>query len=177
MEKQNQSQFLPALIYTGIIAGIYILYTIIIDILSANFSKFNMFGSWILLLGGLAYAMYAFRKEYNNNSISYGKAFGFGMLVAVMLAVVLVIFSYIYMTWINPDIIQMGRDYAEQKMLQKGVSEDLIERQMEMTEKFSKPPYVFIFGLLQYLLFFTVFNLIAAAFIRKEPANPFENEE
>ena len=177
MERENQSKFIPAGIYAGIIGGVLILYTLIIDLANARFSTFNMIAMYALQIAGLTYAIVSYRKEYRKNFISYGQAFAFGTIVAVILSAILVIFNFINTEWINPDIVQIARDYSEQKLLEKGVSEDMIEKQLQLMDRFKSPTFTMIWGFIVNIIIFSIINLIVSAFVRREPSDPFANIE
>lgn len=177
MENKRSSLLTPALIYSGIIIGVIIVHSIVIDILELNFSTYNQVAGFVLPLIGIALAIYGFRKEYNNNAISYQRALGFGVLVAFMVGLVLAVFSFIYTHYINPDLLEMGMQMAEEKMIQRGMSEEAIERAMQMQERFRTPALMIIAGTLYTTVIGAIFSLIAAAIIKKEPEHPFTDTE
>ncbi len=175
MEREYSPKLIPALIYGGMTGGVLILYTLVIDLLNAQFSTLNSIAMIVLEFLGLFYAMYTYRKEYRGNTISYGQAFAFGTLVALVLSLILVVFNFIYIKWINPDMVQMTRDMMEQKLLEKGASEEMIEKQMQLMDRFKSPVIQLVGGFLGNLFTFSVMNLIIAGFVKREPADPFAN--
>lgn len=177
MKAKFQSKLIPAMVFAGMIGGIFILYTLIVDLANARFTTLNIIAMYVLQIAGLTYAMFSYRKDYRGNVINYGEAFAFGTLVAVFFSAIIVIFNFVYAKWINPDIVQMTRDFAEQRMLEKGVPEDMIEQQMKLTERINSPLITLIGGFIGNLLSFSVMNLIIAAILKREPADPFANIE
>lgn len=177
MENKSSKMLMPALTYAGIIVGIMIVHSIVIDIMGLNLSRYNRIAGTVLPLIGIGYAIFAFRKEYNNNLISYSRAFGFGVLVTVITAILISAFNVIYVTYINPDLIEAGRQMAEERMLERGFSPEMIERGMKNQERFSTPGYMFLFSTLITMVLGTIFSLIAAAVLKKESDNPFEGVE
>lgn len=169
--------FLPALTYAGIIVGIIIVHTIIIDILELNFSTYNQVAGFVIPLAGIAYAIYGFRKEYNNNIISYQKALGFGVLVAVIVGLVTSVFSFLYTHYINPELLEIGKQMAEERLIKRGMSDEMIEQAMKTQERFQTPVWAITMGTLFTTLIGTIFSLIAAAFLKKEPEHPFDAGE
>ena len=168
---------MPALTYSGIIVGIMIVHTIVIDIMGLSFSTYNQIAGIVIPLVGIAYAIYGYRKEYRDDVINYQKALGFGVLVSFFIALVISVFSAIYTYFINPDLLEIGQQMAEEKMIQRGMSPEVIERAMESRERFNKPVWTILFGTLSLTLFGTIFSLIAAAFLKKEPKDPFAGVE
>ncbi len=169
--------FLPALTYTGIIVGVLILHTIIMDILELYFSSYNNVAGIALPLIGVALAIYGYRKEYKNNYISYQKALGFGVLVSFFIGLIMSVFSFIYTTYFNPDLLEIGRRMAEERLIERGLSDEMIERAMEQQKRFQTPVFMILSGTIMITLFGTIFSLIAAAFLKKEPKDPFTETE
>jgi len=64
----------------------------------------------ILSLLFIFFAIKHYRDKVNNGKVSFGKALGIGMLIAVCSALGVAIFDYIYTTQINPDF---AADYLE----------------------------------------------------------------
>ena len=164
----------PALIYSGILLGILILFTIIMDVAGSFYGGVNRIGSIIITYAGLIYAMYAFRKEYNENVISYQRALGFGVLVALLIGVFGSVFSYLYIYHINTDLIELGRRFTEERMLERGMSPEMVESAMERQQRFQGPQFIILFGTLFTVLIGTIVSLIAAAAIKREPKDPFQ---
>ena len=177
MDQVKHSKFIAAGTFAVIIGGVLILYTLIIDFAGARFTTFNMIALYVLEAAGLSYALISYRKEYRENIISYGQAFAFGTLVALILSLILVIFNFIYTQWINPDIVQMSRDYTEQKLLERGLSEDMIEMQLQFMDRFKSPVFTIISGFIVNMVVFSIINLIVAGFVKREPTDPFANIE
>ncbi len=177
MEKKSPSMFIPALTYAGIIVGVIIVHTIIIDILELNFSTYNRIAGFVIPLIGIGYAIYGFRKEYNQNIISYRKAFGFGVFVSFIVALLVSVFSAIYTHYINPELLEIGQQMTEERMLERGLSPEMVERGVEQQKKFQTPGWIIIWGTIFTTLIGTVFSLIAAAVLKREPENPFAEKE
>lgn len=177
MENKSSSMFLPALTYAGIILGVIVVHSIIIDILELNFSTYNQVAGFVIPLAGIAYAIYGYRKEYNNDIISYQKALGFGVLVAVLVGLLTSAFSYIYAHYINPELLEIGKQMAEERLIRRGMSDSAIEQAMKTQERLQTPVWAITVGTLFTTLIGTVFCLIAAAFLKKEPEHPFDGGE
>ncbi len=164
----------PALIYSGIFLGILILLSIVLDITGNFYSGISRYGGIIITFAGMIYAMYSFRKEYNEDLISYQKALGFGVLVAFLVGLFSSAFSYLYVYHINTDLIELGRRVAEDTLLERGMSPEMVETQMARQARFQNPGFIIGFGTLFTTLLGTIIALIAAAAIKKEPKDPFQ---
>lgn len=167
----------PALIYAGIIVGVVIIHSIIVDILELNFSTYNSIAGSVLPLAGVVIAIYAFRKEYNNDIITYGKALKFGILVSLLIGLAASLFSFLYTHYINPELLEIGQQMAEEKLIKRGMSDEMIELALEQQKKFQKPVILIVFGTLITTFFGFIVSLIAASFLKKEPQDPFAGVE
>ena len=163
----------PSLIYTGIIGGIYILNALVVDAFNITFSVYNQIAGNAILIGGIIYAIYAYRKEYNNNLISYSRALGFGVLTSLLLGLILSLYTNIYIQYINPDFVDLVKQNMEEKFLQKGFSPEIIDKITARTARMQNPGIVFLRTILSTVILGLVVSLIASIFIKKEPAEPF----
>jgi len=177
MKNWFKSTLLPALTYAGIVIGIVILHSVVMDILELQFSTYNSIMSIVLPLAGIAYAMYSFRKEYHNNTIGYSKVFGFGLLVALLISIGVSGYNLLYTFVINPDFLELSRQMMEERMLGRGADPEMIERALESQENLRKPLIMFVISIAGLMLWSLIFTLIAAAVIKKEPKEPFEGVE
>ena len=168
---------IPALIYAGIILGIIIIHSIIVDILEANFSTYNRVAGIVIPFAGVVYAIYGFRKEYNNDIISYNKALKFGVFVSLIIGLVSSVFSFLYTHYINPELLEIGKQMAEERLIERGMSDEMIEMALKQQEKFQKPVFLIIIGTIVTTLIGTIISLIAASILKKEPKDPFADVE
>ena len=69
-------------------------------------------------------------------------------------------------------MIQRILEAAQQNMAEKNMSEEQIEKAMEITQKFMTPVWLFIFSILSTTFMGFLFSLIISIFTRKEES-PF----
>ena len=167
----------PVLTYAGILAGILILHNVLMDVFGLTFSGYNQIAGTVLPLIGIVIAIYAYRKEHSPRQLSYGKAVGIGILVAFACGVLISAYSVINMTYINTDFKEMTLQMLEEKMIERGASDDLIEMMVARQEKALEPVRMFIFSTVAISLLGLITSLIAAVFIKKEEVNPFNDIE
>jgi hypothetical protein len=99
--------------------------------------------------------------------LSYGKAFVFGLLVALFSAVIVSVYNYLFFTVIAPDSIQQTLDFAEQKMLEKGLAEDQVDMALQMQKKLMTPVYMTLFGFGGSIIIGALLSLITSIFSKK----------
>ena len=96
MKSKSYTTFIePALIYGGILGIVYIVISVIIHILNANFSVANQIVNIVLPVAGLTYCLYMYRKEYLGNYMSYGRAFGMGVTIMIIAGILAAAYNYI----------------------------------------------------------------------------------
>ncbi|MCK4921105.1 MAG: DUF4199 domain-containing protein [Bacteroidales bacterium] len=176
--KNPLSPFLQsALTHTAIIVGAVILHSIVADIAGIYFSVYNSIAGVVLPFIGISYVIYAYRTESCDNVITYSKALGYGSMVALFYGVLMSLFQYIHLHEISPDLLEMAQVVTEEKLIKRGLSDAQIETAIEQGERFKSFGWSMLFGTLAGFLFGFIFSLIAAAFLKKEPKNPFEGVE
>lgn len=155
-------------------AGIQILVHLLMDVTGLLLNQSLSFISMLVGFGAVLLFIYLYRKESCNDVISYGKAVGFGALMAVFSSIIFSIYYYIYLEYINPDFIAQMQLMMEEKMIEKGVPEEAIEQSNAMMARFRTPLIMFISNLFGGIFMGTLYAVIAAIFVKKAPKNPFE---
>jgi len=123
-----------------------------------------------------------FGKQYLKTArepvFTYGKAFGFGVLIALFGTLVFSIYVYIAYKFINPGQIGEMIVAMEENMLKSNQDPEMIEQMSEALNKFMTPFVLALGSLVYYFLLGLIVSLFAAIFSRdKEASNPFKREE
>jgi hypothetical protein len=167
----------PALLYGAMLAGVLIVFSLVTDLFLLTFNTTVTTIQSVLTLAALVFIIYVFRKVHNGNVVSYGKALGFGVLVATIVGFITSAFLILNIEYITPDYLERMTVALEEQLLDKGLSEDLIELSIEQRTKFMTPVWIMVFGTLGTAVNGLVISLIAAIFIKREPSNPFQGVE
>ena len=168
MEKKNISVLVNALIWGVIIGLVSIVYSVILYMLDQTLNRALGYAGLIILIAGLAIAMKSYRDNVLDGILPFGKAFGFGMLIVLVSALIGGIYGYLLYTVIDPDLVGKLMDFQAEKMLEQGLSEDQVEQALEVTKRFMNPVFIFISGVILNLLMGAVLSLIMAAIFKKE---------
>lgn len=168
MEKKNTSLFVNALIWGVIIGLVSVVYSVILYMLDQALNTMLGYLGFIIIIAGLAVAMKSYRDNVLDGILPFGKAFGFGVLIVLVSAVITGIYGYLLYTVIDPDLMGKVMDAQTEKMLERGLSEDQVEQALEVSRRFMKPAFMFISGLVTNLLIGVVLSLIMAAIFKKE---------
>ena len=156
----------------GLIVGIVlIIYSILMYFLDFSLEKWVSWVSYILLIGGIVYSTIQYRDTVLGGSITYAQALGFGVIISLYAAVLSGIYSYVFLTFIDPDFIEKIAEMTQQQMLDQGLSEDQVEQAMEMQKGFMKPWVMVLISIPALTFMGFVFSLITSIFLKKEGVN------
>jgi hypothetical protein len=144
---------------------------------NADLTKFSITGLLRMILGAAIgiYVLYLAAKQRRDvdfdGYMSYGKAFGFMLLVALPATFIVSLYSFIFSNYINPEMMNKIMEAQSEAMYQKGMSEEQIELSMQMMQKMNKPFIAVPIGMIAQLFFSVIYALIAAIFVKKELQN------
>ena len=139
--------------------------------LTASFSGIEASGAfqWVIyciFFAGIIVSIYQFGKQVNHNS-TFGNYFAHGFKTSAMVTILMIAFLVIFMT-VFPEFKEKAMEEAKKSMRSKNLSQEQIEKALDLTKKFFM---VFLIGgaLLGYLLFGAIASLIGAAVTKKDP--------
>lgn len=164
---------------TGLLGGLALIaiglvfqLTGVVD-LSQQYSPGNLVAQFVsyIIMGATVYlATKKHRDENLQGVISLGKAFGVGMLTILILAVMQAVWTFVYMEFIDPDMVQELLDNAMDKALEQGqMTEEQMEASQGMFKIFTNPWVIAGFTLLGTLGVGVVISLIVGLILKKEP--------
>ena len=173
--EENKPTLLKSAMNVGAITGaILIIYSLITYFVGLTGS--TAVGYFALVV--LGFCIFYFTKTYRDKQlhgfISYGQALTFGVLIGVFASVILAFFLYLELKFIDPTLIEKQLDLMREKMLQKGMPDDQVEKAIEMSKKFATPVMSALMSILSYAFFSFLISLITSAFVKKE-GTPFDS--
>jgi MFS family permease len=134
-------------------------------------TKMNWFSTIVMLiavLGSIYFGIISRRNNTLGGYISYGQGVGTGMLITVFASVIITIYSYVFMNYIDPDMMENIITETKKKMIEDGTSEEAIEASVGMMRKMQSPTTMAIFGFIGQMFYGLIASLIVAAFTKKE---------
>lgn len=159
----------------GAITGIVlIIYSLILYVANQTFNQALGYLSYLLLLAGILLGSFAYRNKVLGGTISYGNAFLTGLLITLFAGILASFFSFILIRYIDPGMVEQAIVRTEEKLLEKGLTEDQIEIAVERSKKFIGSPITVIVSLFFYALIGSILSLITAAIVKKE-GTPFDS--
>ena len=142
----------------------------------------NSAASWIstllnfsIIIIGLVLAVRQHREENLSGLISFGKAFGTSFKTLMIITLVQAIWVYIFMAFIAPDMLDEIFNASMEKAVgdaeAKGQDPEQVIQGMNMMKWVFTPPLFAVIVLVQFTFLGTIFSLIIAALMKKEPQN------
>lgn len=173
MEEKSTSAFKTGLTY-GIILGIVlVIYSVLLYLLDLSLNKYLGWVSYIITIAVIVYATLNYRKNSLDGNISYGQALGLATIIIVFGALLSSIYSYIYVTVIDPGYIEKALATAEEQLINKGMPDDQIEMGLSIQRKMMQPFIMSIMTLVGYTIVAFIIALISSAFLKKE-GDPYQ---
>lgn len=124
------------------------------------------FVSFLVLLGGIVLAM-RYYKENNQGFMSFGEGLGIGAMLSAAVGVLSAIFSYVYLNFIDPEVLSRMMDKARTDMEARGgMSDEQIDQGMAMAGKFMNGPIMMVAVVLGSVFFGVLLALVVSAFIK-----------
>ncbi len=170
MEETRNDLLKHSATYGAIIGFALIIYSVLLYILDLSMSRSLGYLSFLIIIGGIYVGIKNFRENEPDKAISYGRAVGVGVLICVFFGFLASVFTYLQFRFIDPGLVDKMVEIAEEKMLEKGLPEDMIEMQITGMSKMFSPGLMAIFGFFSHLFWGTIISLILAAILKREPA-------
>lgn len=155
----------------GIILGIVsVLISVIIYALGMAYDqdwKTGMIGflamSIIIFLGIKKY------KEFNDGFLTLGEAIKTGITIALIGGIISVVYSYLFMNFIEPDFVLNTMAGAEEKMLERNpnLTDEQIEQALSISKKMMSPGVMSAIGIVWSLFLGLIISLVSGLILKK----------
>jgi len=154
--------------YGVIIALAIIVFSLILFLLNLKQGSGLEYLTYVILLAGIVLVQLNYRNKYQGGFITYGEAFKIGMLSSLFLAIIMGIYTFIFFQYIDPGAMEEGMALAEQKMMDRGMSDMEIEQGMAIAKMFQGVGMYTFFAVVGNFIIGMVISLITAIFVKKE---------
>lgn len=127
---------------------------------------------FLILIVVITLGIKAFKQE-NGGFLSLSEALKVGIGIAVIGGLISALWSFVLMTFIEPDFMAQTMEVTRNKMLETNpnMTEAQIDSAMEMGASFSSPWIIMAFSLIGNLFFGFIISLIAGLVMKRE--NPY----
>lgn len=111
-------------------------------------------------------------KDHRDNNLGgymkYGAGVGTGTLISVFIGLIAAIYTFIFLQFIDPEIMQEALNEAREKMIEQGQSDEVIEQAMDITKIFTSPGVMAGMVVFMYPFFGVILSLIISAIVQKK---------
>ena len=127
----------------------------------------------LVIIGFLFYAIIQYRDSFNNGFISYSESLKLGTSVAFFSSIIMAFYTFLYITYLNPEMVANIINITEQAMLETNpeISDEELDLALSITNKFMQPHWMMIMGVLGGTFMGFLFSLIISIFVKKENPN------
>jgi len=160
--ENNQSSVSKVSLKYGVILGVVFIVFSLILFISGNFS--NQALGWIqylFLIAGIVFAHNEFKRN-GDGYMTYGQGLGIGTLTTLIATVFSSIFSYIYLAFIDLNILEELKETQLLELESQGMS----QAQIDQTMAFMSPGVIIVFAVLFSVFIGFVLSLIISAFTK-----------
>jgi hypothetical protein len=152
-----------------ITGGAMIILSLILFLLDQHMNRALTSTAYIVMIAGMVYGTLEYRKK-SSGFLSYGQAFGSCFWIGLFAGILATVYFVIFVQFIHPGFMNEMMDMTRQQMLesQPDMSEEQMEKALEISSSSMSLPVMAIMGLVFYAIGSAVFGLIIAIFLKKE---------
>jgi hypothetical protein len=170
METKKASVKKIALNYGLILALSTIVLSVIVYVMGMHMEQpwWQSVLNFAIMTTAIVYGFKAFKKE-GDGFLTLGEAIKTGLAISLVAGIVGSIFTYLFVTVIEPDFVVQMLEVTREKMIEDNpqMTEEQLEMAMSMTEKFMSPMMMTAFGLIASLFFGFIISLIAGLIMKQ----------
>ncbi|MCU0444345.1 MAG: DUF4199 domain-containing protein [Microscillaceae bacterium] len=158
----------------GLVYGlVMVIYSLIINFAGLTMNPNMGYLVWLIIIGAIVWAHIEFKKN-NGGFMEYSQGLGLGVVMVVIGGIISGIFSIIYMTFIDANLLKNMLTLArEQLEKQPSINDEQIEQIMKFYEWFFQPHWLFLMSLVSSAIFGLIVSAIISIFTQKTNPDPF----
>lgn len=172
METTSKKAFQKLALNFGVLTGLFsILLSVIVYVMGVYLEK-PWWSTVLITLVGFGITYYAFiqYRSQLGGYLTLGQAMKLGVAIALIAGVIASLSNYIFMTYIEPDLvdqmIELGRRNLEESG--NGLSDEQIEMSLEMSRKFMQPWIMAAMGVIASVFMGVIYSLVAGLILQKK---------
>lgn len=153
----------------GIIGGLAgVIFSLITYFTDLQFENWTKWISTLIMVAAIVLGIKSITDSNKGNLISFGTLFKAGMIIAIIIAVISIIYFFIYTNFIETDFIDKILEVSRKQMAEKGLSEEQIDTALKMSKSFMSPGLMVVFSLAGSLIFGALASVVGAAIFKNE---------
>ena len=168
MEDLHDEEFEPLTVKQvslkwGLYLGmVMIIYGILLQLMDQVGNQALSYVNYVFMAALMYFAHKSFKDE-GNGFMSYGQGLGIGTLMGVVGSLLSVVFSYVYVKFIDPSFMDIIKELQVEKMQEQGLSDAQIDQAMDMSAAFMTPEVMFPMAFVFSVFFAFILSLIVSA--------------
>ena len=156
----------------GAILGLIgIVYSLVMYFMNLFLNNAQGYAFILIQIVVLYFLVKSYRDHFMHRMITFGQALGAGVVICLYYSIIMAIFMYILYAFIDTNLIDKMLAMAEEKLLDRGLSQSQIDAGMSVQSKIMKPGFIAPMSIFGNMFQGLIMSLIVAAFVRKE-GNP-----
>jgi hypothetical protein len=156
----------------GLILGmIGVVYSLVMYFFDLSLNKAQGYIFMVIQIVLLYFLLKSYRDNYLHGQITYGQSVGAGVIICLVYALIMSIFTYILYAFIDHSLITKQIAMAQEAMEKRGAPQAAIDAGMAFTAKIMKPGIMAITTVFFLVLWGTILSLLVSIFVKKE-GNP-----
>ena len=126
-----------------------------------------------LMICAIVYSVKAYRDNFNGGYISYSQSLKIGTSVVFFASVILAFYTFLFVTFINPEYLENIIKVAEQEILFSNpeISDEELDMALSMTQKMLQPQWMITLSVLGGTFMGFFYSLIISFFVKKQDPN------
>lgn len=169
---ENKVSVWKANLNSGVIIGLLaIVWTLFLWFIDQSMNNILGLVWFAILIIALFFSIKSYRDKYRKGFITYGQSVGAGVVIMLYYSIISALFTFIMYTYIDAGMVDKLLAVTEEKLLERGLAEGMIEQSMEIQKKIMVPWVLSLGGILNGMIVGTIISLIISIFTRKE-GNP-----
>ena len=161
----------------GLITGmVYVIFSLVSNLLGLQQGSGNLGLTFLfnfLLMIATFFTIYLGVKETRDEAtaeyFTLGEAFSTGFKISLIAAVIASVFTFIYLQFIDPDLMDRVMENAEDQWDEMGVPEENREMGRKFQGYFSNPYILSAFVIMSVIFWGLIKSLVAGLILRKNP--------
>lgn len=161
-----------------LVKGLMLSLVLIVVSLIGQFAHLS-FESWFkwlsTIIAVVAIIVFCIQYAKQQNGVTFGKSFGYGFKISLVVSVIMVMYSLLSFYVIFPELVDQILTKTRTDLQAAGKPDDQIDAAVTITKKFLQPTLLSIFVFLATLFFNTIASLLGAAFSKKSEPDVFKD--
>ena len=173
---ENKPVFTISFIYGLIVSILLVVFKLTLFIFDIDDKSYWQIIYYVIFALGLLYSMILIRDKNLDGSATFGKAFKIGFFATIAVSIIMAIYTYVYMTVINPGMVTEMMDKAQENIINANpdMSDEQIDQALSAAKMFMKPGIMSLTSIIGTLITGTLLSLVSAAFAKKNKVFPTE---